>query len=40
MPDAARGPGVRITRKGRAALAAEFAALTELLQRHGTPHDT
>jgi DNA-binding MarR family transcriptional regulator len=27
---------VRITRPGRAALAAELAALTELLRRHGT----
>jgi DNA-binding MarR family transcriptional regulator len=31
---------VRITRQGRAALAAEIAALTELLRRHGTAHDT
>ncbi len=31
---------VRITRQGRAALAAELAALTELLKRHGTTHDT
>jgi DNA-binding MarR family transcriptional regulator len=27
---------VRITRQGRAALAAELAALAELLKRHGT----
>jgi DNA-binding MarR family transcriptional regulator len=27
---------VRITRQGRAALAAELAALAELLRRHGT----
>jgi DNA-binding MarR family transcriptional regulator len=31
---------VRITRQGRTALAAELAALTELLQRHGAAHDT
>jgi DNA-binding MarR family transcriptional regulator len=31
---------IRITRQGRAALAAELAALTELLRRHGTTHDT
>jgi DNA-binding MarR family transcriptional regulator len=31
---------VRITRQGRAALAAELAALAELLKRHGTTHDT
>ena len=29
---------VRITRQGRAALAAELAALAELLRRHGTAH--
>jgi DNA-binding MarR family transcriptional regulator len=29
---------VRITRQGRAALAAELAALAELLKRHGTTH--
>jgi predicted ArsR family transcriptional regulator len=28
---------VRITGQGRAALAAELAALTELMRRHGTP---
>jgi DNA-binding MarR family transcriptional regulator len=31
---------VRITRPGRAALAAELAALSELLRRHGTAGDT
>jgi DNA-binding MarR family transcriptional regulator len=31
---------VRITRQGRAALAAELAALTELLRRHGPAEDT
>ena len=31
---------VRITRQGRKALAAELAALTELLRRHGTAEDT
>lgn len=30
---------VRITAQGRAALAAELAALTELLRRHTTAHD-
>ncbi len=31
---------VRITRQGRIALAAELAALTELLRRHATAEDT
>jgi DNA-binding MarR family transcriptional regulator len=31
---------VRITRQGRTALAAELAALAELLRRHGTAHDS
>jgi len=31
---------VRITRQGRAALAAELAALTELLRRHGKAEHT
>jgi hypothetical protein len=35
------GPAeVRITRQGRAALAAELAALEELLRQHGTAHGT
>jgi DNA-binding PadR family transcriptional regulator len=31
---------VRITAQGRAALAAELTALTELLRRHATAYDT
>lgn len=31
---------VRITARGRTALAAELATLTELLRRHATAHDT